>query len=298
MMRRRRHPRPVFRPRSPVFLTMQLLRPSSLTEALDMLARPVLVQVTAGGPPPVMQPNALLMDVSRLQAMSGIQRLGKQVTLGANTDWSTLARSTLLGSAGAGLRDAAALHEKSSPGGLLLHILATPQPDAAIFLALNTLKGRAQFAVRDQNGRVFSKEMPLLLALRTPPPEPHLLLAVQIEAPLLGSGSALYRESDLSPIQPDARAAAAAVSMDAAGVLTDVRLGLTYPGQWPLACPAVAELVGQKPKKEAIELAVRLARRSCLQAQATSPQFSLMLSPHLIRETLDRAIARAQALAS
>jgi len=235
--------------------------------------------------------------VSHLPEMSGIQRLGKHVTLGVNTDWPTLARSTLLGPAGAGLRDAATLHEKSSPGGLLLHALATPRADAPILLALNTLKGRAQLAVRDENGRVFSKNLPLLQALRTPPPEPHLLLAVQVETPLLNSGSALYRQSDLNPIQPDARAAAAAISMEA-GVITAIRLGLTYPQQWPLDCPAVAALVGQKAQKEAIELAVRLARRSCLQAVAQPRPYALMISPHLIRETLDRAMARAQALAS
>ncbi len=259
----------------------------------------MLVQLTAGAPPPRLLPNARLMDVARLHETSGIQRLGNSVTLGISTAWPAIIRSTLLGPAAASLRDAAILMESMQPGGALLHALTRDQADNPILLALNTLAGRAQLAIRDQQGSIIHQTWPLHRALHEPPEQPHLLLAVQLTAPLQHAGSALYRESDLSPIRPDARAAAAAVHLaPKTGLLAEVRLSLTFPGQWPVACPAVAALVGESPKKEAIELAVRLARRNCLQAQATFPDYSLVLSPHLIRETLDRAMARAQALAS
>ncbi|HEY80773.1 MAG TPA: hypothetical protein G4O05_06810, partial [Caldilineae bacterium] len=43
-----------------------ILRPNALEEALDILARPMLVQITAGGPPPRLQSHALILDVSRV----------------------------------------------------------------------------------------------------------------------------------------------------------------------------------------------------------------------------------------
>ncbi len=271
------------------------LRPHTLVEALDILARPALVQVTVGGPPLLIQPHALLMDVGRISEMAGIHRLGGELVVGVNSSWAGLMRSSLLHPGAACLTDAAALMEAEQPGGALLHALDATHPHNPILLALAALDAQIELAVRESPQRVIRQTLSVQNALQSAPQAPHLPLSVHFSLPLLATGSALYRESELSPLQPDAWAAAAVVSLDPAhGRIARARLALTSPESWPLLCSSVAALQGQEPKKEAVEAVVRLAQRNYPQPRASTPQFSLVLSSHLIRETLDRAIARSQ----
>lgn len=271
------------------------LRPNTLEEALDILARPMLVQVTAGGPPPRVLPHALLMDAGRVQEMAGIQRLGGEISVGVNNDWAAIIRSSLLRPASACLADAAALMEDESPGGALIQALDAALPDHPALLALTVLDARVEVAVREEGGRIIRRTPPLLAYLQAPPDRPHLPLSVRFAAPFQAAGSALHLEENLSPLQPDARAAAALVIFDPdSGLISAARLALAIPGDWPILCPAADALLGQSPQKETIEAVVRLAQRNCPQPRASAPHFSLALSSHLIRETLDRAIARSQ----
>jgi CO/xanthine dehydrogenase FAD-binding subunit len=256
----------------------------------------MLVQATAGGPPPRAQPHALLMDASRVREMGGIHRLGGEISLGVNNGWADILRSSLLRPAAACLADAAALMEDENPGGVLLHALDAAQPENPVLLALTALDARMELAVREEDGRIIHRTLPLHESLQSPPDKPSLPLNVRFAAPFQAAGSALHREDKLSPLQPDARAAAAFVIIDPeSGRIATARLALAIPERWPILCPAAETLIGQQPQKETIEAVVRLAQRNCPQPRASSPHFSLVLSSHLIRETLDRAIARSQA---
>lgn len=274
---------------------MSLLRPDTLAQALDILARPMLVQATAGGPPPQVQPHALLMDVGRVMEMGGIHRLGEEISVGVNNAWADILRSSLLRPAAACLVDAAALMEEESPGGVLLHALDAARPDNPVLLALIALDARMEIAVREESGRIIRRTAPLRQSLQFPPEQPHLPLTIRFAIPFQAAGSALHREDDLSPLQPDSQAAAAFIALDASsGLIISARLALSLSESWPFLCPAAKAIIGQYPQKETIEAVVRLAQRSCPQPRASSPHFSLALSSHLIRETLDRAIARSQ----
>ena len=275
---------------------MPPLRPDTLAEALDMLARPMLVQATVGGPPFRRQPFAQVMDVGRVSEMAGIHRLGDEVVVGVNSQWAALIRSTLLRPAAACLADAATLMEDVQPGGALLHALDAAVPDSPILLALTALDARMEMALRQDSERIIRQTFPLREALESPPHVPHLPLNVRFSAPLFAAGSALRQATDLSPLQPDAQAVAAFVMLNSdSGRFSFLRIVLSTPGDWPRLCPGTGALQGQEAKKEAIEAVVRLAQRNCPQPRASTPQFSLALSSHLIREALDRALARSHA---
>ncbi len=272
------------------------LRPDTLEDALELLARPMLMQITAGGPPPRMQPHALLMDTGRIIEMSGMHRLGGELVLGLNDSWSDLIRSRLLRPAAGCLVDAAEWMEAEQPGGVLLHALDGTSLDNPVLLALAVLDARIEIAVRESPGRIDRRLLPMRQALQNPPEPPHLPLSLRLRLPLAAAGSALYRESDLSPMQPDVQAAAVKVTLDPdTGRVASARLALAIPGSWPLLCPAIEALIGQQPGPEGIETVARLAAQTCSSSRDDAPHFSLSLSSHLVRETLDRAIARASA---
>ncbi len=273
-----------------------IYRPQTLQEALDILARPALVQITAGGPPLAPQPHALILDVSRISAMAGIHRAGGELIIGVNAAYATLLRSRLLQPAAACLADACRLREEDLPGGVLLHSLIEVAFDDPILLALAALDARVELAVRGEQGGVERRIRPLRQALLTPPDAPHLLLNVRFATGPAGAASALHREANLGGLHPDAWAAAAWLVIDPGeGLITAARLALAPGDVWPETCEeALADLMGSPPGREAIEAAVRLAQRICPQPRASTPLFSLALSAHLIRETLDRAIARSK----
>jgi CO/xanthine dehydrogenase FAD-binding subunit len=205
-------------------------------------------------------------------------------------------RSKLLRPAAACLADAAVLMEESQPGGVVLHALDASAPDNPIILALITLDARMEVAIREDEGRILHQTRPLREALESPPEAPHLPLNIRFSAPFFAAGSALRQETDLSPLQPDARAAAAFVTLNSdSGQFSFAKIALSNPGEWPRLCPIMEDLPESGSKKEAIEAMVRLAQRNCPQPRASAPPFSLALSSHLIRETLDRAMARSQA---
>jgi len=270
---------------------MPPLRPSSLTEALEILARPMLVQITAGGPPPRPQPHALLMDTGRINEMSGIHRRGGEIVVGMNTSWQKLQQSSLLHPGAAALVAAASLLEDAQPGGVLLHTLDSTGHDSLILLAMAALDAQIEIAALGPSGRISRLLLPWQQALLSPPAQPYLPINLRFSLPLRAVGSALHAESNLSPLQPDARAAAALISLDPdSGHIRDVRLALAVPHRLPVLCPAVTGIVGMAPGPEVIARAVELAR-SCQQMHEID--YFLALSPHLLRETLDLALARA-----
>ncbi len=271
-----------------------ILRPDVLKEALDILARPMLVQITAGGPPPSPQPHAVILDVSRVSAMAGIQQAGGELIIGVNSPYAALIRSRLLWPAAACLADACRLREEDIPGGALIHTLTERAFDDPVLLALEALDARAELAVRAQKGEVKRVILPLRQALTQPPESSHLPLNVRFAAGPAGATSALHRAENLGELQPDVRAAAAWLVIDPdKEVIVAARLALASGDAWPRVCgDALADLVGSAPGREAIEAAVRLAQRICPQPRASSPRYALALSAHLIRETMDRAIAR------
>lgn len=271
-----------------------ILRPNALEEALDILARPMLVQITAGGPPPRLRSHALILDVSRVSAMAGIQRAGGELIIGVNNAYATLIRSRLLWPAAACLVDACRLREEDIPGGALIHTLTEMAFDDPLLLALVALDARAELAIREKEGRVKRAILPLREALTHPPTPPHLLLNVRFAAGPAGATSALQRGENLGDLLPDVWAAAAWLVIEPGeGVIAAARLALAAGDAWPQGCEhALTDLIGSFPGREAVEAAVRLAQRICSQPRASSPLFSLALSAHLIRETMDRAIAR------
>ena len=277
-----------------------IYRPDTLEEALDILARPTLIQVTAGGPPPAPRPHAIILDTSRLHAMAGIHRIAGEFIIGVNTPYTALIRSPLLWPAAACLVDAARLREDDLPGSAFIHDLTQVSLDNPILLALTVLDARVEMAVRTEQGGVARAIMPLKDGLLTRPERPHLLLNLRFATGGPATASALYRAEDLQALQPDAWAAAAWLGMDPeSGIITTARLAIATHDTWPTVCEnPLTDLIGSPPGREAIEAAVRLAQRMCPQPRASTPLFSLALSAHLIRETLDRAIARSRPLTS
>jgi len=275
---------------------MPPLRPNTLAEALDILARPMLVQMTAGGgPPPYRHPHALLMDTGRVMAMSGVQAAGGTLFIGANNTYNAIYRSQVLNQRAACLTDVCRRLENRHPGGVLLHDLTAEKAPHDFVLALEALQARVEVARRSGQGSPQRIRLPLRAFQRAIATE-QIPLGIHFPAPPAFSGSALYCEDDLGVLQPDVQCAAALVTLSQeTGLIETARLSFVTPGLWPFTCQqATAALIAQTPTKEAIEAVVRLAQRNCPQPRASVPQFSLALSSHLIRKTLDRAIARSQ----
>ena len=257
------------------------------------MSRPMLVQATAGGPHPFPLPHALVMDVGRITEMAGIHRQGGEISVGVNSNWMGLAHSSLLQPGAAALADAADMMEKEQPGGVLLHALHEERPDSPILLALAALDAQIEFAVRDSNAGIKRQSLPWQQALRNPPEQPHLPLCIRFSLPFWAAGSALHQEDNISPLQPDARRVAILVIIDSdSGQIAKIRLALAQPGRLPYICPTINKVTGKKPEPHIIEEAVLLAQ-PCQQKLNTD--YALVLSSHLIREALDRALARAQA---
>lgn len=275
-----------------------ILRPNTVDEALDILARPMLVQMTARTPPLQPQPYARIMDVSRVGAMAGMQRVAGELIIGVNTPYADLIRSQLLWPTAACLVDACRLGEEETPGIAFIHTLTAPPPGDPVILALAVLHARAELAVREKEGEVKRVIMSLHRALADPPDWPHLLLNVRFAAGPAGATSALQRKTDLGALQPDVWAAAVWLMVDpGAGTIALARLAVDAGHAWPQVCQdPMADLIGLPPGREAVEAAVRLAQRMCPQPRASSPSYSLALSAHLIRETMDRAMARIHPL--
>lgn len=273
------------------------LRPDSLDEALTLLARPLLVQLTAGGPPLRPHPHALIMDTGRMLDMAGIRLAANTIFVGANTHYEVIQRSQLLKQRAACLTDVCRRQEHAAPGGALLHALAEKDVSHDLILALEILDARIEIAERDEQGAVSRTLQPLHDFLQSQPEQPQIPLGVHFPAPPVFTGSALYCEDDLGVLRPDVQCAAAIVSISKeTGLIEAARLYFATPGIWPFDCAqATTALIGRPPQKEAIEAVVRLAQRNCPQPRASSPPYGVTLSSHLTRVTLDRALARIHA---
>ncbi len=274
-----------------------IFQPHTINEAFDILNRPLLVQITAGGPPPNPDPQAVLMDVSRLAAMSGLHYAGGELFVGVNTTYSTLLHSHLLWPAAACLLDACRLREANLPGGTLLHDFTTVAFDNPLLLALIALHAQAQIAIRPSGQQPQILTLPLQKALLHPPNPPYLLLGFRFIAGSMGTTSALIQHQPMGPLQPDALAAATWLTIDPqTNRIAAMRVAFANGRSWPILCEdAFKVLIGQPANANAVEAAVRLSQDGCPQPRhrTSTPPFSLTLSPHLIRETLDRAIARS-----
>lgn len=272
------------------------LRPNSLDEALALLARPVLMQLTAGGPPLRPHPHAMIMDTGRITAMAGIRLASNTIFVGANTGYEVIQRSQLLKQRATCLTDACRRREDAAPGSVLLHDLAEKNTPHDLILALAILDARIEIAERDEQGAVSRTLHPLHDFLRAPSAQSQIPLGLHFPAPARFTGSALYCEDDLGVLRPDVQCAAAIVSVsEKTGLIETARLYFSTPGVWPFACqPATTALIGRPPQKEAIEAVIRLAQRNCSQPRASSPPYGVTLSSHLTRVTLDRALARVR----
>jgi len=273
------------------------LRPHSLDEALTLLARPLLVQLTAGGPPLRPHPHALIMDTGRVLDMAGIRLAANTIFVGANTRYEVIQRSQLLKQRAACLTDVCRRLESAAPGGALLHDFAEKDVSHDLVLALEILDARIEIAERDEQGAISKTLQPLHTFFHDQSERPRIPLGVHFPAPAVFTGSALYCEDDLGVLQPDVQCAAVIVSIsEKTGLIEAARLYFATPGLWPFACAqAATALIGLAPQKEAIEAVVRLAQRICPQPRASSPPYGVTLSSHLARVTLDRAFARIRA---
>ncbi len=273
-----------------------VLRAKTLAQALDILSRPLLIQLTAGGPPPQRLPHATLLDVSPIAAMSGLQWAGGLLRIGLNTTYATLQASSLLRPAAWALVDACHIQEAQTPGGALIHDLSQPAPLNSILLALTLLDARMEIAQPGQEDAISTRELPLTDYLQTDFSHPTLPLAILFQATPSTAASALMSMHNIDPLQPDAWAAAAWVHLDDRGRVENVRIALSPGEGWPQACHLPAtDLRGKSPDRATIEAAVRLAQRMCPQPPWSTQPYFFALSAHLMRSTLDRAIARAQA---
>jgi CO/xanthine dehydrogenase FAD-binding subunit len=159
-----------------------IFRPNTLAEALRILARPVQVVVTAGGPPIDLPAGAMILDTSRIQAMSGVQQLGEWLQVGVNTTYAAILRSRLFCPDACCLMDACAIREVETPGGTLLHDLLAEDVGNVLLLGLITLEAEVELAWLDPSAGIQRQWYALARGIPQPPEAPHLLLNVRFRA--------------------------------------------------------------------------------------------------------------------
>ena len=274
-----------------------IFRPDTLEEALRILARPALVQVTAGGPPPAIQPGSLVLDTGGLRAMSGIHQAPGRLIVGLNATYAALTRTKLLCPEACALVDACILREEETPGGVLLHDLMAPQAGNLVYLALLALGAEVELAWLDAREGVVRRWLPLTELASSQITQSHLLLNVRFETERNRAASALYREDNLGALLPDAWAAAIGLRIDPHQErISAVRIAFAPHDTLPIPCPITDESLGDLPLNgEAIAPITQWVQKHCLQPRAGTPLFTMALSSHLVRETMDRAIARYRA---
>jgi aerobic carbon-monoxide dehydrogenase medium subunit len=280
-------------------------RPASIDEALVMLSEfGDSSKILAGGHSllPVMklrlaQPEHLI-DITRLSSLSGVHIEGDTIRIGALTSHHQLDTSAILATSAGILPEIAhvvgdqQVRNRGTIGGTLAH--ADPAADyPAGVLALN-----AEIVARGLNGERTIPIDEFFLGFLTTALEPHeLLTEIRIPVPPANTG---YRYEKLAnPASGYAIVGIAAiVTLDADGVVSAARIGITGAGDVayrPLAVESA--LIGSTPDEASVKAAVESAVDGIeLLSDIHAPaDYRARVTKNLTRRAVLKAVERARA---
>jgi|WetSurMetagenome_2_1015567.scaffolds.fasta_scaffold15731_3 CO/xanthine dehydrogenase FAD-binding subunit len=279
-----------------------LIRPNTIPDALAILAeRGGDAMPIAGGTNVVVdlrsrkhQPR-VLVDVARLPGLRGVQRENGHLVIGGGTTISDLLYDPMIAQHAPALREAASvfanplIRNRATVGGNLAD--ASPAADTAP--PLLALDAEVELASLDGIRRVPLVDF--LVGVRKTLRRPdELLIAVRFPVPPDGSDSHFHKVGLRKADAISVLSAAVAVTCDAAGRCTAVRIALGALAPRPLrATAAETLLVGEKLTPVAIARAAHLAGEAVrpINDIRGSADYRRQVTEVIVRRLLDKLLS-------
>jgi xanthine dehydrogenase FAD-binding subunit len=251
----------------------QYFTPATLDQAFDALEQVPQARIVAGATdllPWAREGRAgdvhlpALVDVSRIPALQGIALEGDRIRMGAATPIGAFEHDPLLRRNAPLLARCAVwfaddqIREQATVGGNLVN--ASPAGDSQpALLALNTHVTLA----RREGGRILQRSLPLSSFIVGPSRtllQPHeIMVALDCDA-IPNHGGAFEKVGHRRSLVISTACLAAAVRLDAAGRMDDVRLAIGAVGPVPERLPDIEDLLtGQAPSGDLLRAAATLA---------------------------------------
>jgi CO/xanthine dehydrogenase FAD-binding subunit len=278
-----------------------LLRPNTIPEALAILAEHgaaampvaggtnVLVDLRAGKHQP-----RVLVDIARLPGLRGIQRANGHLVIGGGTTISDLLFDPLVAQHAPALTEAAAvfanplIRNRATVGGNLAD--ASPAADTAP--PLLALDADVELASQGETRRVPLADF-LVGVRQTLRRHDELLVAVRFPVPPAGSANHFQKVGLRKADAISVLSAAVAVTRDAAGRCTSVRIALGALAPRPLRATAAESLLfGQRLTPAAIAEAARLAGEAArpIDDIRGSAGYRRQVTEVIVRRLLEKAL--------
>ncbi len=282
------------------------MRPETIEQALRMMAdHSGRVRLRGGGSGTRSREGeyTLLLDSSRLSEMSGIHRLGGNITIGCNMSPVDIMHASLIRVSATCLMEGCEKESMAAVSTLGAHLHHLPTV-SLIALALTALNVEVEYATLDDDGRITRAWMPLAQVIAKISDVTALLfLAVRFKSGGRDQGSALIEADPLRGAASPVYAAAARLVLDpvdsiviGASIVLSPAQGLSF------HVPEAESLLIQKPiTPDGIELASATAGDIVADSLTVSQRdatYTVNLAYHLVRTVLDRAAARATDSAS
>ena len=283
--------------------TFEFHRATSVEEAVGLLQEyGAEAKLVAGGHSllPVMKLRlaepAHLIDITRIAGLSGVRDDGDHIAIGALTTHHTIERDDLINAAAPVLAEAARVvgdqqvRNRGTIGGTLAHADAAADYPAPI-LALD-----AELKVTGPDGERTIAAGDFFLDFLTTALAPEEVLT-EIRIPKLPARTgSCYQKLANQASGYAVVGVAAIVTLDDAGALSDVRIGVT--GTAPAAFRATAAegaLRGQRPESETIRKAAEQVGEAIdpLSDWHASAEYRMTVTRGLTRRALQTAVQRA-----
>ena len=278
-----------------------LLRPETMSEALDILAEEgamliaggtnVLVDLRAGKRQP-----RVLVDVGRLPGLRGIHREDGHLVIGGGTTISDLLYDPLIAHHAPALREAAVvfanplIRNRATVGGNLAD--ASPAADTAP--PLLALDAQVELASQGESRRVALADF--LVGVRKTLRRPNeLLIAVRFAMPPKDSASHFQKVGLRKADAISVLSVAVTVTCDAAGRCVAARIALGAVAPRPLrATAAEVLLVGEKLTPAAVAEAARLAGEAArpIDDIRGSVGYRRQVTEVIVRRLLEKVLTR------
>ncbi len=277
--------------------------PSSLDEALSLLASNDMAKVMSGGMSliPLMKLRLfspeLVVDIGRIPGLDQIEDRGDHIVIGALVRHADAAASPLIQSELPALASAAAwtgdrqVRNRGTTCGALAHAdVAADQPAAALAL------GATMVAVSADGSREIPSDGFFVDALTSALEPTEILTEVRIPKPAAGSGSAYDKLGRRGGHTDYAVAGVAARVTRADGSVTDARIAVTGVGTKPVLLEGAMEaLTGTDGSAGAIAAAAERATEglTVIEDLYGSEEYKAHLAKVFTRRAVEQALAAA-----
>lgn len=244
-----------------------------------------------------MTPSGVWLDTRRLSEMAGIHRFGGKLVVGLNMNHAELSHASLL--------RAHALCLVETCEGLVAEgdtlgqdLQAQPWPHT--MLAIATLAAEIEVAHLNDADTVVRKWLPWEEMLPAMHVQAQLPLAIRFRARQEATGSAYTRLTSLPHLHSPVEAAAVHLFLEEGGeTVARAQIGImVHDTHLPLRLTkAESALSGQIPSPDRLQHVADTAHQALRHhLEAADPPLTYTVNPtaHLIRQALDRAIARAR----